>query len=165
MTPKSFKKDDYFIKAGKTCDWIAFIHSGVVRNYYYSSKGEEITYCLTFPNKFITAYSSFILNKQTFENIHAISNVEAFIICQKDYGKLIDSSTAWLKFSKHFAEQSYVLMEDRLLTLQMESAEKRYSNLVNNYPEYIEHVPLKYIASYLGVTPRHLSRLRKINPR
>ena len=164
MKPRSFKKDDFLMKEGKTCDWIAYIGSGIVRNFYYSSKGEEITYCLTFPNAFISAYSSFIRNKETFENLQAISDVEALIIRKKDYQALINSSRAWLEFSNHFAEQSYVLMEERLLSLQMESAEQRYRSLLRSSPEYLEHIPLKYIASYLGITPRHLSRLRKDNP-
>ena len=157
MTPKLFKKNDYLIKEGKTCDWIGFVNSGIVRSYYYSSKGEEVTYCLTFPHTFITAYSSFIRNEKTFENLHAISDLEVWIIRKKDYQALIQSSSAWLAFSNHFAEQSYVLMENRLLSLQMESAEQRYKSLLNDFPEYLDYVPLKYIASYLGITPRHLS--------
>jgi len=123
-----------------------------------------VTYCLTFPNAFITAYSSFIRDQETFENIQALSKVETFLIRKKDVKKLIESSSAWLAFSNHFAEQSYVLMENRLLALQMKSAEQRYKSLLNNAPKYLEKVPLKYIASYLGISPRHLSRLRKQIP-
>lgn len=158
---RSFKKDEYLIRAGKTCDWIAFVSSGIVRNYYYTGKGEEVTYCVTFPNTFITAYSSFINDSPTFEYLHAITDVEAAFLYKKDYQRLVESSKAWFEFSKYFAEQSYVLMEKRLLALQMESAEQRYQNLVKDHPEYMEHVPLKYLASYLGITSRHLSRLRK----
>lgn len=161
MTPKSFEKGDFLIQAGSTCNRLAFICSGIMRNYYISSKNEEVTYCLTFPDKFITAYSSFIQNRETFENIHALTDVEALIIKREQYSKLINSNTAWLHFSNYFAQQSYVLMENRLLTFQMESAEHRYKELISNNPEYIEEVPLKYLASYLGITRRHLSRLRK----
>lgn len=158
---KSYKKDDILISEGKTCDWIAFVCSGIIRNYYISSKADEVTYCLTFPNKFITAYSSFISGDKTFENIHAISDTEVLVIKKNQFSKLINSNSNWLKFSNYFAEQSYLLMENRLLALQMESAEKRYSDLISHHPEYIQKVPLKYIASYLGITQRHLSRLRK----
>ncbi|KAA1247157.1 Crp/Fnr family transcriptional regulator [Aquimarina sp. RZ0] len=160
---KSFKKDEILIEAGQTCDWIAFICSGIVRNYYSSSKDEEVTYCLTFPNKFIAAYSSFISGKKTFENIHALIDTEVLIIKKNQFSELTNTNNNWLKFSNYFAEQSYVLMENRLLALQMESAEKRYKDLIINHPEFIQLVPLKYIASYLGITQRHLSRLRKKN--
>ncbi len=161
FTLKSFKKNDYLIQAGRTCDWVAFINDGIVRNYYISSKDEEVTYCMTFPNKFITAYSSFISEEKTFENIQALTDTEVLMIKKKHFQELINSSNNWLKFSNYFAEQSYVLMENRLLSLQMESAEKRYNDLLSNHPEYIQQVPLKYIASYIGITQRHLSRLRK----
>lgn len=82
------------------------------------------------------------------------------MIQKKQYQELIRSSYGWLKFSNHFTEQSYVLMEERLLMLQMVSAEQRYADLIANHPEIIQQVPLKYIASYLGITQRHLGRLR-----
>lgn len=161
LVPQTFKKDDILIEAGKTCDWIAFVCSGIVRNYYMSSKDEEVTYCLTFPDTFITAYSSFISGEKTFENIQALTDIEVLLLKKKQFSDLINSSTGWLIFSKVFAEQSYVLMEKRLLALQMESAEKRYTDLITYQPKVIQQVPLKYIASYLGITQRHLSRLRK----
>lgn len=160
FTPKFYKKNELLIEAGKICDWIAFIGSGTLRNYYFSSKAEEVTYCLTFPNTFITAYSSFLTGKKTFEYIQAVSDIEVLMIQKKQYQGLIRSSYGWLKFSNHFTEQSYILMEERLLMLQMVSAEQRYADLIANHPEIIQQVPLKYIASYLGITQRHLSRLR-----
>jgi CRP-like cAMP-binding protein len=161
FSQKTYRKGDLLIESGYTCNWIGFVVSGIVRNFYVSSKGEEITYCITFPNKFITAYSSFISGDKTFENIHAITDVEMLVIDKKQFTELIKMSIGWLKFSNHFAEQSYVLMENRLLALQMESAENRYSELMSNNPEIIREVPLKYIASYLGITQRHLSRIRR----
>jgi len=160
MIPKTFQKDDYLIQAGTTCNWIGFVRSGIVRNYYISNKDEEVTYCLTFPHQFVTAYSSFLQNEPTFETIHAMTELDMLVIYKDAYRELIHSSTAWLRFSKFFAEQSYVIMENRLLALQMQSAEDRYKDLLAHNPEYIQQVPLKYLASYLGISQRHLSRLR-----
>ena len=159
--PKSFEKGDILIEAGKVCDWMAFVNSGVLRNFYISTKDEEVTYCLTFPNKVISAFSSFMTQKVTFENIHALTNVELLIIRRNQYYELMDSSINWLKFSRFVAEQSYIDMENRLLTLQMETAKKRYEDLLEFNPDYLQKVPLKYLASFLGITQRHLSRLRK----
>lgn len=158
---KCFEKGDILIEAGKICNWLAFVNSGVLRNFYISSKDEEVTYCLTFPNKVISAFSSFMTQKETFENIHALTNVELLIIRHNQYYELMNSSGNWLKFSRSVAEQSYIEMENRLLALQMESAKKRYEDLLKFNPDYLQKVPLKYLASYLGITQRHLSRLRK----
>lgn len=159
--PKSFEKGDILIEAGKVCDWMAFVNSGVLRNFYISSKVEEVTYCLTFPNKVISAFSSFMTQKVTFENIHALTNGELLVIKHNQYYDLMNSSENWLKFSRFVAEQSYIEMEHRLLALQMETAKKRYEDLLKFNPDYLQKVPLKYLASYLGITQRHLSRLRK----
>lgn len=67
----------------------------------------------------------------------------------------------WIKFFKNVAELEYVNLEKRLFLLQRESAEKRYQDLLENQPEYLKLIPLHYLASYLGVTQRHLSRIRK----
>ena len=159
--PKTFKKDDFLIESGKVCNWMAFVNTGILRNFYISSNDEEVTYCLTFPNKVVSAFSSFMTQKVTFENIHALTNGEILVIKRKCYYELMNSSENWLKFSRLVAEQSYIEMENRLLALQMESAKKRYNDLITNNPEFIQQVPLKYLASFLGITQRHLSRLRK----
>ncbi|CAL2077323.1 Crp/Fnr family transcriptional regulator [Tenacibaculum sp. 190524A05c] len=160
MYTKVLEKNDFLIRSGKTCDWLAFVSSGIIRNYYMSSKDEEVTYCLTFPGNFITAWSSFISSTNTFENIHTLTNAELIILKKSDYYELISSSESWLRFFNFFTEQSYILMEDRLLSIQMVTAEQRYRKLLISNPEYVQHVPLKYIASYLGISQRHLSRLR-----
>ena len=159
--PRSFKKGELLVAAGSRCQWMGFVNSGVLRNYYISSKAEEVTYCLTFPNKVISAFSSFMTQKPTFENIHALTHGELLVIQRQAYYDLMDSSENWLRFSRWVAEQSYIEMENRLLALQMESAKKRYEDLITYQPEYLQQVPLKYLASFLGVTQRHLSRLRK----
>lgn len=145
----------------KVCNWMAYVNKGILRNFYYSSKDEEVTYCLTFPNQVTSAFSSFMTQKTTFENIHALSDIELLVINRNAYYKLMDSSENWLKFSRFVAEQTYIEMENRLLALQMESAQKRYKDLINYNPDYLQQIPLKYLASYLGITQRHLSRLRK----
>jgi CRP-like cAMP-binding protein len=161
FAPKSFEKGSFLIETGNICNWMAFVNSGVLRNFYISSKDEEVTYCLTFPNMVLSAFSSFITQRVTFENIHALTNVELLLISRNQYDELINSSRNWLKFSKFIAEQSYIEMEKRLISLQMESAKKRYEDLLQFNPDYLQTVPLKYLASYLGITQRHLSRLRR----
>ncbi len=161
VTYKKLKKNDFLIKEGQTSQEVAFIISGCFRSFYYSSSGEETTYCFTFSNAFITAYSSFITQTKTAENIHALSDVELFSISKANILKLEESSTNWLKLFKFLAEQEYIKMEQRIFLLQRENAEKRYSDLLENHPELLQLVPLHYLASYLGITQRHLSRIRK----
>lgn len=159
-TIKKIKKEDFFIKEGRTCKEVGFVTKGLLRSFYYSSSGEEITYCFTFKNSFVTAYSSFISQTHTQENIEALTDVEILLISKKHIEQLELSNTNWLRVFKKIAEKEYIKMENRIFLLQKESAEIRYNNLLLNHPEYLKHIPLRYLASYLGVTQRHLSRIR-----
>ncbi|MFV0590070.1 MAG: Crp/Fnr family transcriptional regulator [Draconibacterium sp.] len=161
LQPKKLKKGDFFIKAGSICKEVAFISSGFFRSFYLSSSGEEVTYCLLFNNSFVTAYSSFITQTTTEENIQALADVEMMTISRQVVEQLENTSSNWMKIMKMIAEREYINLEKRIFLLQRENAEKRYLDLLDNYPEYLKLIPLNYLASYLGITQRHLSRLRR----
>lgn len=155
------EKGDYFIKEGTTCKDVAFVVSGIFRSFYATSSDEEVTYCFRFSNSFVSAYSSFLTQRPSVENIQALTDVEQLMISRDDILKLEESSANWLKFFKINAEREYIEMEKRIFLLQKESAEKRYEDLITNHPEFLQVIPLNYLASYLGITQRHLSRIRK----
>lgn len=158
---KTLKKGDFFIKEGQISQEIGFVNSGLLRSFYHSSAQEEVTYCFTFSDAFVTAYSSFLSQTKTIENIEALTDVELLTISRNDILALEQSNTNWLRFFKHIAEQEYINMEKRIFLLQRETAEKRYRDLLINQPEYLQLIPLHLLASYLGITQRHLSRIRK----
>ncbi|MBW2962605.1 Crp/Fnr family transcriptional regulator [Mesonia aestuariivivens] len=158
---KKLKKGEFFIKEGQTCKEVGFVVSGLFRSFYHSSKEEEVTYCFTFSNSFVSAYSSFLSQNKTVENIQALTDTEILTISKDQLLKLEQSSTNWLTFLKMMAEQEYIKLEKRIFMLQRESAEKRYLDLLTNQPEYLQFIPLHFLSSYLGITQRHLSRIRK----
>ena len=160
-TYKLLKKSDYFIREGEICKQIAFVLSGSLRSYYISDKDEDITYCITFPNNLITAYSSFLTGQPTQENIQTITPTELFIIPKDKLDLLMQQSANWICFLKKIAEQQYIELEKSIFQLQKSDAKKRYIDLIKNKPEYIKKIPLQYLASYLGISQRHLSRIRK----
>ena len=160
-TKKDLKKADYFIREGEICKEVAFILSGTLRSYFVANKGEEITYCITFPNNLMTAYSSFITGQSTEENMQAITSVELMVIPQHKINELASRNPNWMKFLKVVAEQQYIKLEKRIFQLQKNNAAQRYEDLIKNQPKYIQNIPLQYLSSYLGITQRHLSRIRK----
>ena len=155
------QKSAYFVKEGETCKQVAFVLSGILRTYYFSDKAEEITYCITFPNSLMTAYSSFLTGQSTQENIQAITATELLIIQKDKLDALAQQNLNWIYFLKKIAEQQYIELEKRIFQLQKTDAAMRYADLMKNQPEYIQKIPLQYLASYLGITPRHLSRIRR----
>lgn len=160
-TPKKLNKLDFFIREGEICKEIAFINSGTFRSFYTSNKGEEFTYCIMFPNNFLAAYSSFITGEASFENMQALTEVELLVISKNKVDELAQENTNWLKVFKIIAEQQYIELEKRIYQLQKNNAIERYKDLIENQPQYIQQIPLQYLASYLGITQRHLSRIRK----
>ena len=99
---------------------------------------------------------------ESFNNIsiQALVKSEIIVIQKHDIDRLELSDPNWIKFFKILAEQEYVELEKRFFLIQKEKAELRYEKLINNNPKYIQEIPLNYLASYLGISQRHLSRLR-----
>lgn len=158
---KSIHKLDFLVKEGEACREVAFITSGVFRSYYRKENGEEVTYCIFFPGQFITSYSSFITGNPSRENIQAITPAQVQTISGKHIKQLSGNSLNWMHFLKNIAEEQYLELENRVFQLQRERAAHRYEYLIKNHPEYLRQIPLQFLSSYLGITQRHLSRLRR----
>jgi len=157
---RKLKKNDFFIKQDEVCDTLSFVKSGIFRSFYYSNTEDQITYCFTFQNSLLMAYSSFISGNKSKENIQAISDAKIISIQKKELEYLAKSNTKWLAFLKIIAEQEYVDLESWIFNHQKDKAQQRYLDLITKQPKYIQQIPLQHIASYLGITQRHLSRIR-----
>lgn len=158
---RTLNKNEYFVEEGAQCKEIAFIESGIFRSFYTSSEGNDTTYCFRFPNTFMASYSSFISGNPGVESMQAISDARLWILRKEIIEKLVDENPKWILFLKIIAEQEYLELEKRFFQLQRDHAKKRYLSLLENQPNYIQEIPLQYLASYLGITQRHLSRIRK----
>lgn len=159
--PRILEKSEFLIREGETCKEVAFLISGIFRSYYLSENGDEITYCFSFPGTMMTAYSSFITGIPSVENIQTITATHVLSIPKHKIEALEEKNQNWTKFLKKVAEQNYIYLEDRFFQLQKNNATQRYQALIDNHPEYLRQIPLQYLASYLGITQRHLSRIRK----
>jgi len=154
-------KNDFFVQEGDKCREIAFIISGIFRSYYISDNGKDITYCFRFPNQLMASYSSFVADCPSRENMQAITDADLLVLKKEAIDDLIKDDLNWTKFLKMIAEQEYLELEKRFFQLQRDSASQRYETLLGNQPDYVQKIPLQYLASYLGITQRHLSRIRK----
>ncbi|WP_106915192.1 Crp/Fnr family transcriptional regulator [Chryseobacterium aurantiacum] len=158
---RKVNKNDYFIHEGERCREVAFIKSGIFRSFYLSDDGKDMTYCFRFPNTMMAAYSSFISGSLSKESMQAINDAELLVLKKESMDAIVQDDLNWTKFLKIIAEQEYLELENRFFQLQRDSASQRYIALLKNYPDYIQKIPLQYLASYLGITQRHLSRIRK----
>lgn len=154
-------KNDFFVQEGDQCREIAFIVSGIFRSYYISDEGKDITYCFRFPEQLMASYSSFISDAPSRENMQAITDANLMVLKKEVIDGLVKDDLNWTKFLKMIAEQEYLELEKRFFQLQRDSAAQRYETLLGNQPDYVQKISLQYLASYLGITQRHLSRIRK----
>ena len=159
-TISTIKKGDFFIKQDEICTTLSFVNFGIFRSFYYSNNDEEVTYCFTFPNTLLVAYSSFITQNKSEENLQALTDSEIISISKKELENLAESNNKWLNFLKIIAEKEYVELEKWIFNHQKSNAQKRYVDLIHSNPQFVQQIPLHYIASYLGITQRHLSRIR-----
>lgn len=157
----ALNKDDHFLEIGKRCNQVAFVKSGVLRIYYPNDKGEETTCYFSFPNEFVTSFSSFTTDTLSSDNIQAILPSELFVISKQDLAKLYEKIPSTQEFGRKAAENLAISMEKRISLFLNNSAEERYKYLLKNNPILIQTVPLQHLASFIGISPQHLSRLRK----
>ncbi|WP_184542037.1 Crp/Fnr family transcriptional regulator [Mucilaginibacter sp. FT3.2] len=159
--PVLFPKNRIIEEAGTTPQYLYFVIKGFMRLFHYNENGDEVTTHINCPPGFLTSYSHFINQTQTNENVECITECELLRITKSNLDLLTSQSTAFKDFSIQVFQQSITYNETRSKELATLTAEQRYKKLIENYPGIIHHVPVQYIASFLGMKPESLSRIRK----
>ncbi len=157
--PVKLKKGHYFHKENSICKKIAFISKGKIRH-YYNIDGKEHTRWISFENNFVTSFASFINQYPSFDNLECIESCELYIASKEEFYILKEKFPEISQLWTLSLEKEMVGYEHRVFQLISNDAEKRYLNLLELYPQFIREVPQKYLASMLGIEPRHLSRIR-----
>jgi CRP-like cAMP-binding protein len=158
--PVKHKKNNWLEFENKIPGNLYFINSGFVRVFHYEN-GNEITSHINCPPGFITSFSSFLNQKTSKDNVKCVTDCDLLKINRKNLDILDQKSPDWNIFSKIIYEKSLLYNEQRIQDMITCTADERYHNLMKNHPEIIQNVPLQYIASYLGIEPQSLSRIRK----
>lgn len=159
--PVSYPKGSIVEEEGKIPAYLYFVVSGFVRLFHYNDKGDEVTTHINCPPGFITSYSSFSNQIKSDENLECITACELLRISKIDLDWLVQQSSAFKEFSFFVFQQSLSYNERRSRELATLSAEQRYLKLMDEYPEVLLNVPMQYIASFLGMNAKSLSRIRK----
>lgn len=159
--PIIFPKNRIIEEEGKIPQYLYFVVSGYMRLFYYNDKGDETTSHINCPPGFITSYFNFINQTKSTENVECVTDCELLRITKKNLDFITSKSEAFKDFSIWVFQQSVVYNENRSKELATLTAEQRYQKLIDNYPHIIHNVPLQYIASFLGMNSKSLSRIRK----
>lgn len=157
---RSLKKGEFVLKAGEVCNHVTFINKGFVRIYNIVND-EDLTLNFSFEGNFITDFASLISRNPTSDNIIAMEDVEILQIRYDNLQRAYSQSPTWERFGRLMAEHILLFVLSRNKSLLFNTPEERYLKLMRERPKVMAKVPLKYIASCLGVTPEALSRIRK----
>jgi CRP-like cAMP-binding protein len=146
---------------GHTCKTIYFIKKGVARIYYFKD-GIDITESFSFENNIIARVESLFTGKASRKAIQVLEDSEIIAINANQLFKLYDQFPEVERLFRKIFEAAYVDTINRIESIQFHTAEERYQSLLDQAPDVIRRIPLKYISSYLGITQQSLSRIRAV---
>ncbi|EGV44839.1 Crp/Fnr family transcriptional regulator [Bizionia argentinensis JUB59] len=159
---REFPKKSIFLKLNDVENHISFIESGVVRLFIpKEDPDKEITFGFSFKNQFISAYDSFLTQSPSAYQLQALTDTILLSINYKDLQEVYEKTQIGNLIGRLTAERLFLLKSRREQHLLNLTAEERYLKLFKERPELLKEIPLKYISSYIGVTPQALSRIRK----
>ncbi|MDN3707140.1 Crp/Fnr family transcriptional regulator [Myroides ceti] len=153
-------KGHILIKSGCIERKLYFIKKGIVRAFSDSEKG-EITFWFGEEGETAISMNGYVQNEKGYENIELLEDCELYELNIKDLNYLYQNDIHIANWGRKFAENEILKMEDRIISRQLLEASERYKLLLVNSPNLFRRVPLKHIASYLGITQVSLSRIRK----
>jgi len=160
FTIQRLKKGAFLIRNGEICQQVSFINKGMLRMFYLID-GKETCKAFVCENEYFSSYGSFLTRRPSAENIDALEDCELVNLSFDDMQELYKSSQVFGTFGRKVAEMLLIMMSsqnNRLLTM---TPEERYQSVIQCQPFIIQRVPQYMIASFIGITPEHLSRLRR----
>jgi CRP/FNR family transcriptional regulator, anaerobic regulatory protein len=160
LSRRFLKKGEFLLREGEVCDQVSFINKGSFR-VSASIKDKEVSHFFFFENEYATDYESFLTRTPTRENIQAMEDSEVMNLNYKNMQVLYEKIPAWQKYGRLIGEYAFLMSSQRVKELFYYSPEELYLKLMKERPKIIERVPQQYIASYLGIQPESLSRIRK----
>jgi len=159
LKPMRLKKHSFYLKPGQVCHSMVIVHQGALRYFLRNDKGDQ-TLGFAFEGEWLGDYESFLLKAPTQCHIETIEDTELFLLSYADMHKLYDKSQRFERFGRLIAERLFIETAKSMSKLLMQTAEDRYLDLLTNQPHIFERLPQALIASYLGIQPQSLSRIR-----
>jgi CRP-like cAMP-binding protein len=156
---KTVKKNDYLLTKGETCKDIIVVNKGCLRLFYLKDD-IEISVWFAFEQSSAIEIYSFISETPSNYFLQAVEDSEVLYLSKTELNKLYQLQPRMQEMMRNFWEDVILNLINRFTALQTDSAEKRYLDLLNK-PAYLKTIPQKYLASFIGVTPTSLSRIRK----
>ena len=154
------KKNEFLVKENEVCAYFCYIESGILQHAILVDDDEKTTY-LALRNTVTSSLNSFLFDKPSRKSIKAIFDCKLWVIDILSFRELIKTNEAFHQFYYNLIEKQICLIDDYRIDLLTLTPEERYKKLLVTEPNLIQQVPLHYLASFLGISSRHMSRIRK----
>jgi CRP-like cAMP-binding protein len=156
-----YKKGNYLLREGEISKTSYFVEDGLLRQFSVDDKGKEHVIQFAPENWFMANREGECFNLPSSYNIEAIEDTTVFIIEKELIESLSKTSLVFLNFNIELLHKHIASLQKRITQLQSKTAKERYLDFIKTYPDVLMRVPQSYVASYLGITPESLSRVRK----
>lgn len=158
--PKKLRKRQYLLQEGDVCKYNTFVSKGLLRSYTIDNKGTEHILQFAFEGWWIGDIYSFLTEKPSSFNIEALEDCELLLLTKPSMELLLEKIPVFERYFRILIQNNLIATQKRLMGTLSETAEEKYTNLINNFPGCLQRVPQHMIASYLGITKETLSRIR-----
>lgn len=155
-----YPKNHILLRAGQVENYLSFIETGIIR-FYVPKEENDLTFAFAFDGNFVSGYDSFLTRKKSTYHMDTLTKTTLWRLTYDDLQEIYKETEIGNTIGRHASEELFLKKSKREISLLSDTAEQRYLNLFIEQPHLIRHIPLKYIASYIGVTPQALSRIRK----
>ena len=161
FTPKSLRKRQYLLQAGDSCKYLAFIAEGLLRTYNTDDKGNEHVSVFGWEGWWLSDFNSFLTGVPAIYNIDAIEDAQLLLLSRADYEKLTLNVPIMDRYFRILFQNSILTKERRLTSSISHTAKEKYLEFISSNPEVSQRIPQHLIASYLGIAPETISRIKK----
>ncbi|MBL0105612.1 MAG: Crp/Fnr family transcriptional regulator [Bacteroidetes bacterium] len=158
---KSFDKKSCLTEEGGQCNYIYFILEGSAYSYITDKKGDKHVIQFALEGYWISDLYSFYSGRESIYTIEMLENSRVLVLNKENFQKACDSCPVLDRFFRILIQNAYVALQYRLAKTNSEDADKRYELFSKQYPDFLQRIPQYLIASYLGIKPQSLSRIRK----
>ncbi len=158
---RSYHKKDFFLREGEVCRLRGYVNKGCFRRYITNTHGKEVILHFALEDWWIGDLESMINKQPSVFNIQALEDSEVFCISEDEHERLCSAMPKYFSLHEEKARRSHFASLKRLALAQAGTPEDKFLQLMKQQPQLFQRVPMHYIASYLGIEPESLSRLRK----
>jgi CRP-like cAMP-binding protein len=161
LKEKSFKKGEIVIQAGEVCNETYFIIKGLMRCFHQIPNGSQKTYVISFEHSLFTEHCSFVSQKPSLDSIEALEDTDVLYFSYADLMYVYNKSHELESLGRKLSDANFIAAKNRLRSLMNDDAPSRYLKFLHSFQDLLERIPQHIVASYLGITPQSLSRLKR----